>query len=299
MTRVKIALASIFLITLLGCGEKKAEESQPPQPAAEQQSTQLSDVQTPPVQQEEPAVIPAETVASRTANTRSVATNKKPAAAGAPSAVTPAVPSKNDQAMADSSHQTISESQSAANPLRPALPPVPSQPRVVTVPSGTELGIRLQDPLDSAVNKPGDTFQAVLDQDLVADGRTVAPRGSSITGKVVNAEESGRVQGRATMSLMLTELKIGGASYPIRTNTLTLEAESTAKKDATKVGIGAGLGAVIGAIAGGGKGAAIGAAVGGGAGGATVLATKGKELNFPAEHQFSFTLRSDLELQVK
>ena len=58
-------------------------------------------------------------------------------------------------------------------------------------------------------------------------------------------------------------------------------------------------GAAIGAIAGGGKGAAIGAAVGGGAGGATVLATRGQEIKFPAEHRFSFSLRSEVKVQSR
>jgi len=167
------------------------------------------------------------------------------------------------------------------------------------VPSGTELSIRLQDSLDSGVNKTGDAFQAILDADLVIEGQTIAPRGSAIAGKVVSAASAGRVEGRAAMSLTLTDLKTASASYPIRTNTLAFEAESAIKKDATKVGIGAGIGAVIGAIAGGGKGAAIGAAVGGGAGTATVLATKGKELSFPPEHQFSFTLGNDLQVQLR
>jgi hypothetical protein len=71
---------------------------------------------------------------------------------------------------------------------------------------------------------------------------------------------------------------------------------ATKKRDAAIIGGGAGLGAAIGAIAGGKKGAGIGAAVGGGAGTGTVLATKGKELNYPPETRLSFTLASPLEI---
>jgi outer membrane lipoprotein SlyB len=88
-------------------------------------------------------------------------------------------------------------------------------------------------------------------------------------------------------------------AYALQTDTLSFEAESTKKKDATKVGIGAGLGAVIGAIAGGGKGAAIGAAVGAGAGGATVVATRGKEVVLDAEHKLSFELRRDVSVKLQ
>ena len=94
-------------------------------------------------------------------------------------------------------------------------------------------------------------------------------------------------------------MKIGNQTYPLQTEILTFEAESTKKKDAAKVGVGAGIGAVIGAIAGGGKGAAIGAAVGGGAGGATVLATRGNEVKFQAEDELSFVLTREVTVKLE
>lgn len=154
--------------------------------------------------------------------------------------------------------------------------------------------VRLLDAISSETNKSGDTFKAVLDQDLAADGKIAVPRGSTVTGRLMGVKASGRVEGRATMSITLTEIEVGKTPYQIQTNTLSFEAEKTTKQDATKIGIGAGVGAIIGAIAGGGKGAAIGAAVGGGAGTATVLATKGKEVKFALEDKFSFTLSNDL-----
>jgi len=120
-----------------------------------------------------------------------------------------------------------------------------------------------------------------------------------VVGKLTNVDRSGRVEGRAQMSLALNEIRIGDTPYTILTNIISSEAESTKKKDATKVGIGAGLGAIIGAIAGGGKGAAIGAGVGAGAGGATVLATRGSEVKFPVEHRLSFVLQRDITVPIQ
>lgn len=286
MIRLRISLACIFLLILLGCSGKKAEESQSPAPEAQPASTQAPEALPPAVQQPEPAApAPAGTTTrARSASNRPAATSREVPAASPSSSNAPV---------------TVPQNQIEASAPKPAEPIAPPQPRIVTVPSGTELSVRLQDPLDSGINKTGEAFQAILDDDLAIGGKVVAPRGSAISGKVVNAASAGRVEGRAAMSISLTELKIGNVSYAIRTNTLAFEAESTTKKDATKVGLGAGIGAVIGAIAGGGKGAAIGAAVGGGAGTATVLATRGKELNFPAEHQFNFTLGNDLEVQMR
>jgi hypothetical protein len=159
--------------------------------------------------------------------------------------------------------------------------------------------VRLQTPLDTAINKSGDTFSAVLDKDIIVDGNVVAPRGSAVEGKLSHVERAGRVEGRAAMSLQLTSLEIGDKTYAIQTDILAVQAESTKKQDATKVGIGAGLGAVIGAIAGGGKGAAIGAAVGAGAGGATVVATRGKEVKFDVEQKLNFVLREGVRIRLQ
>jgi hypothetical protein len=296
MIRFRISLACILLLILLGCSGKQAQEPQSQTPEAQQAATQSPETLPPAVQQQEPVAPAAATTAARTTETRAAVTSPKAPVSGQASSSAPAAPPANSQTAAGAPPQTAPQNQVVASAPKPAAPP---QPRIVVVPGGTELSIRLQDPLDSGVNKTGDAFQAILDKDLVIDGQTIAPRGSAIVGKVVNAASAGRVEGRAAMSLTLTDMKVASASYPIRTNTLAFEAESTTKKDATKVGIGAGIGAVIGAIAGGGKGAAIGAAVGGGAGTATVLATKGKELSFPAEHQFSFTLGNDLQVQLR
>ncbi len=174
-----------------------------------------------------------------------------------------------------------------------------AEPRYVTIPAGTMLQVRLQDPLDTSVNQSGDTFRAILDEALEVGGYVIAARGSMVEGTLSNVERAGRVEGRSKMSLRVVSLLIDAQSYPIESNVLAFEAESTVKKDATKVGLGAGIGAVIGAIAGGGKGAAIGAAVGGGAGGATVIATRGKDLKFEVEQEFSFELQKDVDVRIQ
>jgi hypothetical protein len=129
-------------------------------------------------------------------------------------------------------------------------------------------------------------------------GDVVIPRGTIVVGRLTEVDPSGRIKGRARMSLTLSEVALAGQPYPIRTNTLSLEADSTKKRDAAKVGGGAALGAIIGAIAGGGKGAAIGAAAGGAAGAGTVLATRGKDLELEAEQRFAFQLENDVRVRT-
>jgi hypothetical protein len=181
----------------------------------------------------------------------------------------------------------------------PPARPAPPQAQFATLNAGTIMTVRLQDPLDSGVNQSGDTFRAVVDQDLLVGNKVIVPRGSLAEGKLTFVERSGRVSGRAKMSLQLVNLNVDSRSYPLQTDILSFEAEGTKKEDAAKVGVASGIGAGLGAIAGGGKGAAIGAAVGAGAGGAGVAATRGKELQFSAEDAFEFTLNEDVQIKIQ
>ena len=166
----------------------------------------------------------------------------------------------------------------------------------VMVPAGTRLRIALTDAVSSDKSRPGDSFLAVLAEPIVIDGKTVFAKGTKVRGLVVDAKESGRVKGRASIQLTLTEIVRSGSPVNISTKAYSAVAEATKKRDAAIIGGGAGIGAAIGALAGGGKGALIGAGIGGGAGTGTVLATKGKEIHYSPETRLTFTLARSVEI---
>ena len=187
----------------------------------------------------------------------------------------------------------------APAPEAAVVPPTaPPAPATRTLPASTSLEVRLEQTLSSKTASPGDRFEASLTQDLMVDGKLLAPRGSRVVGKIPHVQAAGKVKGLAQMSLSLERLIVRDEGYAIETNTLAFEARPTKGQDAKKIGIGAGAGAVIGAIAGGKKGAAIGAAVGGAGGTAVVLATSGDEVELPAEQALSFELASGVEMRV-
>ena len=284
MSRARLyVMIGLLVVALAGCSSGRQDTPQQ-QPSSEPQPPPQTAV---PAQPEKPAPTPSEPV-------QPAGKPQKPSPPAGASTQKAAPLTKTDPV------PPASVGNAAVPPSRTdAVPAAPPAPRYAAIPAGTAIAIRLLDALDSGVNKQGDTFRGTLDKDLVVEGDVAAPRGTAVVGKLSNVQQSGRVEGRAAMSLQLIELKIGDQVIPITTNVLAFEAESTKKQDAAKVGIGAGIGAVIGAIAGGGKGAAIGAAVGGGAGGATVIATRGKELKFDPEHKFSFSLQRDIQVRLR
>ena len=166
------------------------------------------------------------------------------------------------------------------------------------VATGTPLAVRLNHSISSESNAAGDEFTATLDESLNSEGRTLAPEGSQVIGRLTEVQDAGKMKGRARMTLVLHTLEVGNKSYSIETRPISFKAKATKKKDATKIGAGAGVGALIGALAGGKKGAAIGAGVGAGAGTGVVLATKGEKVAFGGETQFSFKLAEPVKLPV-
>jgi hypothetical protein len=168
-----------------------------------------------------------------------------------------------------------------ATPPKKAAAPKPKLPTVqtITIPAGTSIVASLVTPLTTETNKTGDTFTATTRDAIMVDGKTVVPSGAQIHGVLQDVVASGRVKGRATMTLAFQELvDAQGGAHAISAEPLILQAESEKKGDIEKIGVGAAAGAIIGGITGGKKGAAIGAGVGAGAGTVVVLATKGDEV---------------------
>jgi hypothetical protein len=150
--------------------------------------------------------------------------------------------------------------------------------------------------ISTGKNKAGDEFTASLAEPIMVNGQTVAAKGALVNGRIVDAEGSGRVSGKANIRLILTSIADGAKTYPIVTRPFVAEAEGTKKRDGGIIGGAAGVGAAIGAIAGGKGGAAKGAIIGGAAGTGTVLATKGKEVEFDSESRLKFTLEKSASL---
>jgi len=167
---------------------------------------------------------------------------------------------------------------------------------VSIVPSGTELQVRLTAPLSSKQAQAGQEFQAVLNSDLVINGTTALKAGAAVTGEVVEVDDADRAQGKGKMSIRLKAVNAAGRALAIETNTLNFEGEGTRKKTRRRLIGGTGMGAAIGAIADGGSGAWKGAAIGAGVGAAATLLTKGKDVEFPAEQLFSFTLSQEIKI---
>jgi len=171
------------------------------------------------------------------------------------------------------------------------------QKETLTVPAGTPVSVELQSTVSSATANPGDTFNVVLAEPLVINGKTIAPAGTPGTGRVLSARRSGHLHNSGFLRLALASLTINGKEQPVESSSVFASGGSFKKRNMAFIGGGAGGGALIGAIAGGGKGALIGSMIGAGGGTAAAYATGDKDVAFGAERRLTFKLTNSLVLQ--
>ena len=166
----------------------------------------------------------------------------------------------------------------------------------LTLTAGTKLVIRMIDAVDSERNSMGQTFAASLDQPVMIDGQTVIPRGADAVVKLVDDQQSGKLTGRATLTLDLVSVKVNGRMVDVNSETVTEQSSSRGARTGKVVGGTALLGTIIGAAAGGGRGAAVGLGAGAAAGAGAEIVTKGQRVRIPSEARLTFLLENAVRL---
>ncbi len=191
--------------------------------------------------------------------------------------------------------QVLDEAPAVAAPLAPPA----AEFRVVTIPAGARLVVRLDSPVGSASSRMGDPVAATLTEAVTIDGTDVLPRGSLVSGDVASVRSAGRVKGRASVAIVFRAVTLAGRDdrQAIEAR-VSRTASSTKGTDAATIAFPAVGGAIVGGLVGGRKGALIGTAIGGGAGTAVVLSTRGRQISLPRGTVLSLRLQHAVDVRV-
>jgi hypothetical protein len=164
------------------------------------------------------------------------------------------------------------------------------------IPQGSHLLLRMENSLTTRTAKEGDFVYLRSASPISVDGQIVVPVGSYVQGVVAQTKRSGRVTGRAELAIRLETLTLtqgkvvkfaphlssvdsGNGGQTVTGTENRVEQAPSHGQDAARIAILAGSGASIGGIAAGSwSGAGIGAAAGSAVGLATVMMTRGKEV---------------------
>lgn len=200
----------------------------------------------------------------------------------------------------------------AAAPVA-AAKPAPKTGEQIIVPTGTRLGVILENGISSATAKPGDSVYFRTSFPITINNKVVIPVGSYLRGEITDAKRPGHVKGKGELRLHLNSLIFpNGYTVDLKAGPNSTDSSSETKtdsegkitgpggkgKDAQTIATTTAAGAGIGAIAGGGKGAGIGAGIGGVAGLAAVLLSRGPEAQLPRGSSMDLVLQRDLVLEA-
>ncbi|MBI3696157.1 MAG: hypothetical protein HY238_15130 [Acidobacteria bacterium] len=164
------------------------------------------------------------------------------------------------------------------------------------IPKGAHVLLRMTNSISTRTAAQGDYVYLRTASPITVDGRIVVPVGSYVQGVVSYAKRSGRVAGKAELGIRLESLTLpGGRGLKFSPRLSSVDPGKSEQKvdseenlvkqgsghgqDAERIAILAGGGASIGGLTDRSwKGAGIGAGAGSVVGLATVLATRGKEV---------------------
>ena len=164
------------------------------------------------------------------------------------------------------------------------------------IPRGAHVLLRMVNSVSTRTVQEGDYIYLRTASPITVDEHIVLPVDSYVQGVVSHTRRSGRVSGRAELGIRLETLTLANgrtlkfsqhlnavdgadSEQKVERNENLIEQKPEKGKDAARIAFYAGTGAAIGGLADVSvKGAAIGSGVGGAVGLATVLLTRGKEV---------------------
>jgi len=164
------------------------------------------------------------------------------------------------------------------------------------IPPGTHVLLRMENSISTRTAREGDYVYLRTATPIAANGQIVVPEGSYVQGVVTRSVRSGRVKGRAELQIRIDNLTLAsGKVIKLTPRLSSVDSEGTGQKvdsengiqqagskgaDAARVAELGGTGAAVGGLATQTwRGAGIGGGIGGGVGLASVLLTRGKEVD--------------------
>jgi hypothetical protein len=164
-----------------------------------------------------------------------------------------------------------------------------------TLPEGSEIQVRLEQPLSSRTARLEDRFEASVATPVQQDGRILIPAGTPVHGVVTGVARAERPAKSGRIDLTFDRIDIDG-----RTRTDLHARVASVKEDfdlggstGKRAGIGAVLGGVLGEVIGGTKGAVLGVLLGAGGG---IASSKGDDVELPAGTLFTLRLEAPLDV---
>ncbi len=146
-----------------------------------------------------------------------------------------------DNASNSESQKLPFDRQPPANGISPSQSLIPSTTKLL---EGTPIPIRLQSPLSSASANAGETFSATIDEAVVIDGQMLLARGTSATGRVLEAKPAASGHGISQggppepgyLRIVLVSVNVGDRAVTIETSSIFAKGGSREERNSASGG---------------------------------------------------------------
>ncbi len=183
------------------------------------------------------------------------------------------------------------------------------------IPQGSHVLLRMTNSVSTRTAREGDQVYFQTASPIAAGGRILVPVGSYVQGTVSQAKRSGKVAGKAELAIHLDTLLLASgqslkfaprlasvdsneSGQKVAGNEGAIKQDSSHLQDAGRIAILAGSGAAIGGLADRSwSGAGIGAGAGSAVGLATVLLTRGREVELRTGSTLDVVFDHPLEIE--
>lgn len=179
---------------------------------------------------------------------------------------------------------------------------IPLRGRISTIPKGTTMMVKLDQPISSFSTNLGDAVSGTLENDVFANDVVVVPAGSEVLGQVSNVKRAGRLGKHGELDIRFFSIKTpDGVVLPLRAHIVTKDDSGILRGNsyamdvfkgigitAGATGLGAALGVASGSLLGSvTRGVLFGTAMGGIAGATYAVMRQGKDVVIPSGSRIS------------
>ena len=100
--------------------------------------------------------------------------------------------------------------------LLPDVPAPAPAAKPILIPSGLNMELQLQTPIQSGRSAIGDPVKAQLSRDVKMDGKTVAPKGALLTGRITSLEKRKELQDYYVVGLEFSTIEFDNRRGDLR-----------------------------------------------------------------------------------
>jgi hypothetical protein len=169
----------------------------------------------------------------------------------------------------------------------------PVASREVDLPDGTQIQLRLEEPVSSRTARAEDRVVATVVEPVYGEreaGAPAIPAGAEVKGVVESVEKAQRPSKGGRLEVSFDSLVVGDQTVPMDARMVEMKEGGI---DERRAGLGALIGGVLGAVIDGKKGALLGAIVGGGG---AIVASSGDDVELPAGTLLTVRLERPLKV---